>query len=65
MIGSGFALALLFVGVVTRSMLAAFARQQARSLGLEYSRGVPAVLPPASEVEHDAAEAAEAIKARK
>jgi hypothetical protein len=65
MIGSGLELALLFVGAVTRSMLAACARQQARSLGLEYNRGVPAVLPPASEVEHDAAEAVEAIKARK
>src|SRR5258705_9618120 len=40
MIGSGFELALLFVGVVTRSMLAAFARKQARSLGLGCKRGV-------------------------
>ncbi len=65
MIGSGFELALLFVGVVTRSMLAAFARKQARSLGLGCKRGAPALLPPAYEVENDAAEAAEAIEARK
>jgi hypothetical protein len=55
MIGSELALAFLFVGVVTRSMLAAFARRQARSFGLEYKRGAPAVLP----------EVAEAIMARK
>lgn len=60
-----FALALLFVGAFTRSTLAAFAQEQARSLGLEYERRPHAVLSAASELEQDAAKTAEAIDAHK
>jgi hypothetical protein len=55
------ALALLLVGALIRSTLAAFARERVRSLGLEYEPRAPAVLVPASDVEKDAAQAAEAI----
>jgi hypothetical protein len=55
------ALALLLVGALIRSTLAAFAREEVRSLGLEYEPRAPAVLVPASDVEKDAAQAAEAI----
>src|SRR5437870_2484701 len=60
-----FALALLFVAAFTVSTASAFAREKGGSLALEYKRRAPAVLPPASEVEKDAAQAAEEIEARK
>lgn len=52
---------LLFVGALIRSTLAAFAREQVRSLGLEYEPRAAAVLAPASDGETDTAQAAEAI----
>ena len=55
------ALALLLVGASIRSTLAAFAREKVRSLGLEYEPPAPAVLAPASDVQADTAQAAEAI----
>jgi hypothetical protein len=55
------ALALLLVGALIRSTLAAFAREKVRSLGLDYEPPAPAVLAPASDVETDTAQAAEAI----
>jgi len=55
------ALALLLVGALTRSTLAAFAHEKVRALGLEYEPRAPAVLAPASVVETDTAQAAEAI----
>ena len=55
------ALALLLVGELIPSTLAAFAREKARSLGLEYEPPAPAVLVPASDVETDTAQVAEAI----
>lgn len=61
MIGLELALPLLLVGALIRSTLAAFAREEVRSLGLEYESRAPAVLVPASDVEKDAAQAAEAI----
>ena len=65
MMRSAFALALLFVGTFTLSTPAAFAGEKVGSLDLEYKRQAPTVLPPASEVEKDAAQAAEEIEARK
>ena len=65
MIRPAFALALLLAGVCTVSTPAAFAQEKAAPLELEYKRRAPAVLPPASEVEKDAAQAAEEIEARK
>jgi hypothetical protein len=47
-------LSLLLVWAFTRSRLAAFAQETARSLELEYERQAPAVLPAPSEVEEDA-----------
>jgi hypothetical protein len=61
MIRCELALALLVVGALIRSTLASFARENVRSLGLEYEPRAPAVLAPASDVEKDAAQAAEAI----
>jgi hypothetical protein len=55
------ALALLLVGALIRSTLAALAREKVRSLGLEYEPRAPAVPAPASDVETDTAQAAEAI----
>jgi len=60
-----FALALLLVGALTLSTPAVFAQQTVGSLDLEHKRRAPAVLPPASDVEKDAAQAAEEIEARK
>jgi hypothetical protein len=54
-------LALLLVGALIRSTLAAFARAKVRSFGLEYDPRAPAVLAPASDVQTDTAQAAEAI----
>ena len=65
MIGPAFALALLFVGSFTLSTPAAFAREKVGVFDLEYTRRSPVVLPPASQVEKDAAQAAEEIEARK
>ena len=55
------ALALLLVGALTRSTLAAFARAKVRALGLEHEPRAPAVLAPVSDVETDTAQAAVAI----
>ena len=52
-----FALAVLFVWAFIRVTLAALAREHVRLLHLEYKRHAAAVLPRASEVEKDAAEA--------
>ncbi len=57
--------ALLLVGAFALSAPAVFAQENVGSLALEYKPRAPAVLPPASEVEKDAAQAAEAIEARK
>jgi len=58
--------ALLLVGAFALSAPAIFAQENVGSLDLEYKPRAPAllVLPPASEVEKDAAQAAEAIEAR-
>ncbi len=64
MIRPAFALAMLFVGAFTLST-PAFAQEKVGSLDPEYKRRALVVLPPASEVEKDAAHAAEAIEARK
>ena len=63
MIGPAVALALLLVGVVTFSVPAAIAQENPVSLDLEYKRRGPPV-PPLSEVEKDAARAAEEIERR-
>ena len=65
MIRPAFARALLLVGAFTLSTPAVFAQENVGSLDLEHKRRAPAVLPPASEVEKDAAQAAEEIEARK
>ena len=65
MMRSAFALALLFAGTFSLSTPAAFAGEKVGSLHLEYKRLAPTVLPPASEVEKDAAQAAEESEARK
>jgi hypothetical protein len=55
------ALAFVLVGALIRSTLAVSARAKVRSLGLEYEPPAPPVLAPASGVETDTAQAAEAI----
>jgi len=59
-----FALALLFVGSFTLSTPGAFAQEKVGAFDLEHKRRAPLVLPPASQVEKDAAQAAEEIEAR-
>ncbi len=65
MIRPAFARALLLVGAFTLSTPAVFAQETVGSLDLEHKRRAPAVLPPASDVEKDAAQAAAEIEARK
>jgi hypothetical protein len=67
MIRSAAVLALLLVGACALSTATVFAQESVGALALEHERRAPAVLPlpPASEVEKDAAQAAEEIEARK
>jgi hypothetical protein len=55
------ALAFVLVGALIRSTLAVSARAKVRSLGLEYEPPAPPVLAPASGLETDTDQAAEAI----
>ncbi len=55
------ALALIFVGALIRTIVAALSQKHVRSLDLEYKRRATAVPPPVSEVQEDAAEAGGAL----